>query len=387
MVAVLVACGGGGGSSAAKASYKIDWIGDLTAAVAINGVPDLNGFKTVVDTTNRHGGVDGHKIVLTATDSASDVSKGQVAFQNAVNNGSLGVFGGIESQVWVPLAPRAQQAQLPMLNLSLTDNLIEPAQPYLYSVNLSYSGMANMQLAFVKNYLIKNKLVPATPTVAIYHYTSPAATTLVAFYKTGLDKLGWKTLTDQSFTTTATDVSSQASAVAQAKPDVVLTALLDSTAALDVKTLREKGYKGPIVDFVGASSPATFTAIADAGYYSLRAYVSTVNTDVAGVNNVISQAKATGNTADIQSVYFSYGYVNATVVVAALKICGDGCTGAKLNTSLEKVGKVDVSGLNPAIELSAQRHRAVTQGIFFQYDPAKGKEAAIGGWLDGSTAP
>jgi hypothetical protein len=29
----------------------------------------------------------------------------------------------------------------------------------------------------------------------------------------------------------------------------------------------------------------------------------------------------------------------------------------------------------------------VTQGIFFQYDPAKGKEAAIGGWLDGSTAP
>jgi branched-chain amino acid transport system substrate-binding protein len=385
-IVVLAACGNGASSSGSKSEFKIDWFGDLTAAVAINGVPNLNGFKTVIDWTNRNGGVDGHKIIVTATDSGSDVNKGRIAFQNAINSGSLVMNGGIESNVNVPLAPLATQNKLSLISLALTDNFITTPQPYLYSTNLSYQGMANLQIGFIKEYLVKKNLVPATPTVALYGFTSAAVTTLNAFYKDGLDKLGWRIVAQQSFSNVATDVSSQASVVAQAKPDVVIADLLDSGAALDVKTLREKGFKGPVVDFVGASSPNTFTAVADASYYSLRAYVSTVDTDVPGVKTVIDRAKATGNTADMQSVYFSYGYVNGLVTVAALKICGDGCTSEKFNKALEKVGKIDASGLNEDVQLSPQRHRTVQRGIFFQYDPAKGKEAAVGGWLDGGNS-
>src|SRR3979411_3006016 len=80
----LAACSSGTSTGATKADFKIDWFGDLTAAVAINGVPHLNGFKTVIDWTNSHGGVDGHHIALQATDTASDVNKGRIAYQNAV---------------------------------------------------------------------------------------------------------------------------------------------------------------------------------------------------------------------------------------------------------------------------------------------------------------
>jgi ABC-type branched-subunit amino acid transport system substrate-binding protein len=385
LVIVLAACGNGG-SSGGKSDFKIDWFGDLTAAVAINGVPHLNGFKTVIDWTNKNGGVDGHKIVLTATDSASDVNKGKLAYQNAVANGSLVMNGGIESNVNVPLAPLTAQNKVTLISLAITDNFVSPPQPYLYSTNLSYQGMANLQLGFVKDYLIKNNLAPATPTLALYGFTSAAVTTINGMYKDGGDKLGWKIVAQQSFSTTATDVSGQASAVANAKPDVVIADLLDSTAALDVKTLREKGFKGPIVDFVGASSPNTFMAVNDPAYYSLRAYASTVDTDIPGIQAVIDRAKATGNTADMQSVYFSYGYINGLVTVAALKICGDGCTSDKFNTALEKVGKVDASGLNEDIQITPQRHRTVRKGIFFQYDTSKNKEVAVGGWLDGGAS-
>jgi ABC-type branched-subunit amino acid transport system substrate-binding protein len=381
LITVLTACGNG--ASGSKSDFKIDWFGDLTAAVAINGVPDLNGFKTVIDWTNSHGGVDGHKIVLTATDSASDVNKGRIAFQNAVTNGSLVMNGGIESNVNVPLAPLTSQNKLTLISLALTDNFISQPQPYMYSTNLSYQGMSNLQLGFVKDYLIKNNLAPATPTIALYGFTSAAVTTINGMYKDGADKLGWKIVAQQSFSTTATDVSSQASAVANAKPDVVIADLLDSTAALDVKTLREKGFKGPVVDFVGASSPNTFIAVNDLAYYSLRAYASTVDTDIRGIQTVIDRAKATGNTADIQSVYFSYGYVNGLITVAALKICGDGCTSENFNTALEKIGKVDASGLNDDVQITTARHRTVQKGIFFHYDTSKNKEVAVGGWLDG----
>jgi ABC-type branched-subunit amino acid transport system substrate-binding protein len=382
LTVTLMACGGST-PAAAKADFQIDWFGDLTAAVAINGVPDLSGFKTVIDWTNSHGGADGHHIRLTATDSASDSNKGRVAFQNAISSGSLVMNGGIESNVNVPLAPLAGQNNLTLISLALTDNFISKPQPYLYSTNLSYQGMANLQISFIQNVLIKNGKVPATPKVALYGFTSTAVTTINGMYHAGLDQLGWKVVSQQSFSTTATDVSSQAANVAAAGPDVVLADLLDSDAPLAVKSLRQKGFMGPIVDFVGASSPNTFIAVSDPDYYSLRAYVSTVDTDTPGVQNVINQAKATGNTADMQSVYFSYGYVNGLITVAALKICGDGCTSQKFNTALEKVGKVDASGLNDDVQITALRHRTVQKGIFFQYDTNAKKEVAVGGWLDG----
>jgi ABC-type branched-subunit amino acid transport system substrate-binding protein len=384
LVAVLVsACGNAASTGGSKADFKIDWFGDLTAVVAINGVPHLSGFKTVIDWTNSHGGVNGHHIQLTATDSASDVNKGRIAYQNAVASGSLVMNGGIESNVNVPLAPLAGQNKLSLISLAVTDNFISTPQPYLYSTNLSYQGMSNLQINFIKDVLIKKGDVPDAPKVALYGFSSAAVTTINGMYKTGIDKLGWKLVAQESFATTATDVSSQAANVAAAKPDVVLADLLDSDAVLTVKALRQKGYTKPIVDFVGASSPNTFIAVADPGYYSLRAYASTVNTDIAGVQTVVDRAKSTGNTANMQSVYFSYGYVNGLITVAALKICGDDCTAEKFNTALEKVGKVDASGLNEDVQITPQRHRTVQKGIFFQYDTGKQKEVAIGGWLDG----
>src|SRR5262249_48146983 len=173
---VLTACGNT--PSGSKSDFKIDWFGDLTAAVAINGVPHLNGFKNVIDWTNSHGGVDGHTIVLTATDSASDVNKGRIAFQNAVANGSLVIDGGIESNVNVPLAPLTSQNKLTLISLALTDNFISQPQPYMYSTNLSYQGMSNLQLGFAKDYLIKNNLAPAAPSIALYGFTSAAVTTI-----------------------------------------------------------------------------------------------------------------------------------------------------------------------------------------------------------------
>jgi ABC-type branched-subunit amino acid transport system substrate-binding protein len=382
---LTMACGSGGGgsSSGSKPDYRIDWFGDLTAAVAINGVPHLNGFKTVIDWTNSHGGVKGHHIQLIASDTASDVNKGRIAFQTAIASGSLVMNGGIESNVNVPLAPLAGQNKFTLISLAITDNYVSPPQPYLYSTNLSYQGMANLQINFIKDVLIKKGDVPDSPRVALYGFTSAAVTTINGMYKNSINQLGWKLVAQESFSTTATDVSGQAANVAAANPDVVLADLLDSDAALAVKALRQKGYTKPIVDFVGASSPNTFIAVADPGYYSLRAYVSTVDTDIKGVQTVIDRAKSTGNTADMQSVYFSYGYVNGLITVAALKECGDGCTAEKFNAALEKVGKIDASGLNDDVQITPQRHRTVQKGIFFQYDTSKQKEVAVGGWLDG----
>src|SRR5258706_9800295 len=142
--------------------------------------------------------------------------------------------------------------------------------------------MSTMDFNFIKEQLIKNNLAPASPKLAFYHYPSAAVTSMIGFYKQLAQPLGWQIVADQSFAQNATDVSSQASAVVSSPADVVIANLIDSIAPLTVKTLREKGFKGPIVNFTGASSPKTFSALKDPGYYSLRGDLATTDTSNPG---------------------------------------------------------------------------------------------------------
>jgi branched-chain amino acid transport system substrate-binding protein len=385
LLATLPLACGGGSSTGSSGTYALGWQGDLTGTAAGNGVPYLAGFQTLIQWTNQHGGVGGHQVRVLAQDDQSNGSTGTIAYQKAVADGVIAIGGAQDSQTFAgPILPRAPQDHISIFGIGMLDPSITPAQPYIYGLNISYAGMASAQVGFVRDYLIKQNLVTANPSVGFFHYTSPAVQSLVDLYRAGIAKEGWKVVSDQSFLLTATDVSSQASQTVAAKPDVLLVNLIDSNAPLAVKSLREKGYKGPIVDFTGASSSATFEALNDAGWYSLRSTYATVNTDQSGIKNIVNQAKATGNTQDITSIYFSLGYVNAAVMLQALKKCGYPCDGPKYNTALENVGKVDVSGLSDNVEMTPTRHRAMTDGIFFRYDTAAKKEVAVGSWFRNS---
>jgi branched-chain amino acid transport system substrate-binding protein len=380
---VLMGCGGSAAPAGPKAPFAVYFVSDLTGVTASIGQPMSSGAKAYIDWTNKQGGANGHKLNLTILDDGQDVNKVKIDIQQAATANALAIMGANSSNGWSPNAPQAGVNQISIIGLGFTDPQIEPAQPYLYSLSPSYVGMSTMDFNFIKDQLIKNNLAPASPKIAFYHYTSAAVSTMIGFYKQLAAPLGWQITTDQQFAQNATDVSSQATAVVNGHTDVVIANLIDSLAPLAVKTLRAKGFTGPIVNFTGASSPGTFAALKDSGYYSLRAYLATTDTSQPGVQGVVDHAKAVSDTQGMTNLYWSYGWVNAAVVVAGIKKCGDGCDHIKFNTALESVGKIDVNGLNPNVQLTTAQHRTVTTGLYFHWDNGKSQEIPQGTWVSG----
>jgi branched-chain amino acid transport system substrate-binding protein len=386
LAAVLLsaACGGSSPSPVAKGPYALYFVSDLTGTTASIGQPLEVGVRAYIDWTNKQGGASGHHLNLTALDDGQDVLKVKLDVQQASAAGALAILGANTSNGWSPNGPLITSMQIPTVGLGFTDAQLNPNTPYLYGLIPSYLQMSTMDFNFLANQLIKNGSVSASPKVAFWHYTSTAVSTMITYYKQIIQAKGYTLVADQSFAQNVTDVSSQASAVVQAKPDVVIANLIDSIAPLTVRTLREKGYTGPIINFTGASSPATFAALKDPGYYSLRAVLSTNDTDQPGISTIVSRAKAVGDTQSMDNNYFSLGWLIGAVTVAAINKCGDSCTAVKMNTAYENVGKVDVNGLNPDVEYTPTRHRAVASGAYFQWDSAKGKEILVGGFIQGN---
>jgi branched-chain amino acid transport system substrate-binding protein len=386
LVSALVGCGGASSASTStKSPFVVYFIGDLTGPTAATGQPLSSGIKAFLDWTNKQGGVNGHRINLTTLDDASDVQKVKIGVQQASGAGALVIVGAASSNAWSPNAPFVQQTQIPVLGTGFTDPQIDPPQPYLYGIAPSFQDQSNILLNFLSQQLIKTGAVTASPKIAFYHYTSTAVTTMTGLYRQIMQSRGYPAVVaDQSFAQNPTDVSAQAAAVAQAKPDVVIANMLDSNGPLAVKALREKGFTGPIVDSTGASAPATFQALKDTNYYSLRYVLSTNETEEPGISTIVSHAKAVGDTQNIDNNYFSTGWAMAAVAVAGMRKCGDSCTAVRMNSALERVGKVDTNGVNPTVGLSASSHRGINNGIEFRWDTTKGRELPVGGWIDGT---
>jgi branched-chain amino acid transport system substrate-binding protein len=374
-----VACGGSP-AAGAKSTYLLAFISDLTGPAASQSQPFLNGFNTYLDWANKRGGANGHHIQISVTDDAYDVSKARVAIQTAQASGALGVFGGAEPAVWGSSAALAPQTQMLQLTVGMTENYAVPPQPYLYLMSTTSSqngaGMINLLQE-----VIKLGAAPAKPSVGILRFASPGVQASSTSMQTQFKTLGWNFTGEQTYLLTATDISSQASAMVQAKPDVIFAPAIDAQAPLVVKTLRQKGFTGPVIGFQGASSDGTFAAIADSGYYAFRTFVLPGTAGVQGAMEEQDRAKSSGNTVNMGTPQFSQGYVMGQIAVLALEKCGDACDGPKYNDAMSSVGKVDTRGLNPDIAITANRHVVIGAVLPFKWDSAKQAAVSMGAWI------
>lgn len=370
-----------GGSSSSGAAYKIGFSGDLTAETAAIGNGLLNGIKTEFDTVNAAGGVNGHKIDLLVTDDASDPSKGQVAAQTYQSEGVLAIVGANESEVWTPLAPIVSSDPMTLISVGVADAQIYPPHAYIYRSQLGTTDFPITQIDFTKNYLIPKGLVPSNPKVAIFGYSSPATTTDRANLHASLPKLGWKIVADQSFTLTSTSASTQAAAVAAAKPDVVFGYFLDSDAPFAVRELRQQGYNGPIVDFGGANGVSTFSALAETNYYSESTFAYPQDKTNPAAVAMLAEAEKTGNAQDTTTPFWTQGYLQAVAVVDALKKCPSGCTVQDFNTALQSVGSINTNGLTQDFVVSPTRHEMPGAVQFYVWDSATKALQSVGGYI------
>ena len=238
------AASGGQASGASGEPIPIGVAVAQTSNVALLGQDQVDGVKIAEDYFNKKGGVNGRPIKLFIQDTAGDEAGAINAFQTLINNNKVvAIVGPTLSQQAFAADKIANQAKVPVLAPSNTAKGIPEIGEYVTRVSAPVAKVAPnaIKSALTINPNIKKVAVAFAQDDAF----SKSETATFQNAVTNTFKLDLETV--QTFSTKDTDFTTQATALLNAQPDLVIVSGLASDGGNLVKQLRELGYKGLII--------------------------------------------------------------------------------------------------------------------------------------------
>lgn len=261
-VFAIAACGGddgGGGSSGGELTegetYKVGYAASQTGRLAIFEEPFLKGLQAQIDAINADGGIDGKvKIELDVRDCASDPQRCGVVAQELIDNGAQFLISPCDVDASLPAAQIAQRDQIPILNScgsasSFREQIGEYAFLNVYGTVAEGQGMA--EFAQDQGYQ-----TVAMMTSNDIEYTE----SIISSADERFSSLGGEVLDTQTFKLDQPRYTSQATAIANASPDVVMTSMFLPAAVTFLQNLRAAGYDGPVIGPDGMEGDELFSA-------------------------------------------------------------------------------------------------------------------------------
>jgi len=377
LIALLAAIGG----AEAASDYTIVSVTDVSGGQASNNGIAAYGPKAYFDLINAAGGVNGKKINYVSLDTQTTVSGAVAAFEKAVGYNPLVILmGGLSVEAPAAL-PTALKAEIPVLaSGGLPDSWVFPPRQYVYETIPAAYQSAWADGEFIKR-LAKEKKI-AKPRVAVTSLNSAYGADFVKDIKELAPKLGYEVVAEEITALDATDFAGGAAKFAAAKPDFVVAIHVENFAPIVVGALRANGVKAPFLNFFGGDSPALFAKLNDPDYYAYRmvAFPSDPNL------TQMEQAAAKSGVSQYRTKqFFTVSWVEAMLVVDALKRCGANCTSQQLNEQLLKTSANYAPYTFGPVALSDKRHYLIGHMQPF-HQTAKGIEPAAGGPVDVSRA-
>lgn len=246
---------GGGGGLEQGGTYKVGYAASQTGRLAIFEQPLIEGLKMKVDEINKAGGIDGKvKIELDIRDAKADPSTGGVVAQELISDGAQFLITACDADASLPASQLAQQNQIPVMNScgsgsSLPQQVGDFQFMNVYGTDAEGQAMAELakqdghQTAYIM-------------TSSDIEYTDGMMKAAAA----ALKEVGVELLGTQEFKLDQPRYTAQATAIANAKPDVVITSMFLPASVTFLKNLRAAGYDGPVIGPDGQSGPETFSA-------------------------------------------------------------------------------------------------------------------------------
>jgi branched-chain amino acid transport system substrate-binding protein len=362
--------GSGGGSKGAD--YQVGLTVDLSGPLASLGGPMRDGYAAYFKQINASGGINGHQVHLNVLDDKSTPTQGVANVKTFISQDHVSVIGALLSNVLVAAAPVAAGSETPIMSNGTPNSSVFPVEPYVYAAGTLVGDEPGPMIQFASS-----KGEPSNARVGIIMIQSAA----LSGFNSNLVKLsqqkGWKVVSNQQIPLTATSSTSEAIATAHAKPSVIFCALLDPLFISAVKTLRQEGYKGLIINYDGGAAYSTLQQLHDPNVAVISAYgyAGQVNAP-SGITSYVKAAKAYG--ANPKLPFEINGYAQAEIIAKALKVCGSTCSGKQMQGALQKVNSLDSGGVMVApFNFSATSHSGIGGVQFFGWDSAANAPKAV----------
>lgn len=310
---------------------KIGVLIALSGPAAAYGAEERRAVEAVFNQVNAQGGIKGRKVELVVRDTKTNPTEAaRLANQVIADDKVIAIIGATTGSETLAFADAAMRAQVPVFPMVGTPSVTDPEKPYSKWVyRMSVPLTTDLPASF--NRMVKD----GKKRMAVFSeedaYGQQGSAMAVELAK----KHGVEVVENISAPKTATDLTTQATKIRNAKPDAVLlvTASTGSGGAF-LRKLQQVGLNVPVYGMAGIVQKQIITSGGSAA--DMLIAPALVNPDEPGpLKELFALMKDNGGVDGFGAVL---GANAAAAVVEALK--SGATTGAQVRDAMEKIGTI-----------------------------------------------
>jgi branched-chain amino acid transport system substrate-binding protein len=359
----LGACNAGGGATADSGDSTVDItvLADITGKGSFFGRSIQEASQFTVDELNANGGMDGKKIQLTVQDTASSTSTASSLMNEAILGNADAVIFGVLSEEALAIAPLAQEAGLPMINVQAAGDGIVETGDAIWRIT---PPQRNFYPKYAK--YLASKMGVKRASVFYVTDNAPSVTLATKVMPQAFADVGIQVVGSVSGTSTETDLTTAVSRLLADKPDFIQTQAIGAQNVTLITQLRRAGYTGGIGGgtALGAGGLSALSKEDADGVLYYSSYVGSEElSHKAGRDLASAFQSVTGKQANtfVAETYDAFGLIEA-----GIKVSGEGSR-AGILAGMKQVA--DGGGFSGAQgdPITFKNRDAVTPGVVIEW--------------------
>ena len=339
-------------------------VGSLTGPEASFGISTRNGIELAINQANAAGGIKGKKIAVRVYDDQSKPEEAANAATRLVNQDHVKVIlGEVASTNSLAMAPKAQEAHVPMISPSSTNPKVTQVGNYIFRVCFIDPFQGFVMAKFAHDNL------KITRAAVLKDQKSDYSLGLTEFFTRKFTEMGGKIATTEAYAKGDSDFRAQLTAIKAQKPEAIYVPGYYTDVGIIARQARELGIskKIPLLGGDGWQSYKLFELGGSAieGSYFSDHYSPDNPSPV--VQKFLTEYKAAyGSVPDSLA---GLGYDAARVAIAAMQRAPD-LSGPAVRDAIAQTK--DFPGVTGAITLDESRN-AVKPAVVLEVGDGKMK--------------
>jgi len=243
VVLAMASCGG------KSAEIKIGSVNPLSGEAATYGTSTKNSVELATAEWNAAGGINGKQIKLIVEDDKADPAEGATVFRKLIEQDKVvAIIGGVTSRVALAAAPVANDAKIPLISPTATNEKVTQIGEYVFRSCFIDPFQGKVGAKYVAEDMgLKTAGI-------IFDIGNDYSKGLMETFKVAFEAAGGTVVEPEGYPSGTTDFKAQLTKIAIAKPEVLYIPAYYSDVGLITKQARELGYAGIFVGVDGWDS-------------------------------------------------------------------------------------------------------------------------------------
>lgn len=374
------------GIASAQEVHRFAIANDLNGPSAYHGKTYATGFNTYLKEVNEAGGVGGKKIELLQENAERNVQKEMGFLRKFSQQDNALAAMVVTSDGLFAAKPMADSFKLPIMGIGVPELATSPTHPWLFNIFASYQDTVFVAIDHIF-------ATDKDPKIAVLYPDNQYGLEALRAAETRMQKYNKPLVAKVVMALRETDATTQALALKQAGAKYVIVQLAGAHIAAVLRDADKVGLDATIIattqgmdrepDLILGQANGANLAKRFLGVGPWSKWNETSIPGVVGMRNAVKKYDNTPDDklGDVMYSNFVQGYVNAMVLVEALKKAGPNPTGEKIRDAMNQIKNFDTKGITPPLTFAADKHKGTSGVKIYRINVERKVYEPLGGWV------